>query len=60
VPGIAEDADAVVSGTPVMLYELLVCGDTRAAEISGDAEVVAELIRALAPTQPVATPASAG
>ena len=59
VPGIADDADAVVSGTPVMLYELLVCGDTSAAEISGDAEVVAELIRALAPTQPVATPASA-
>ena len=54
VPGIADDADAVISGTPVMLYELLVCGDTSAAEISGDAEVVAELIQALAPTQPVA------
>ena len=56
VPGIAEDADAVISGTPVMLYELLVLGDTSAAEISGDSEVVAELIRALAPTQPVAAP----
>ena len=56
VPGIAEDADAVISGTPVMLYELLVLGDTSAAEISGDPEVVAELIQALAPTQPVATP----
>ena len=39
-----------------MLYELLVLGDTSAAEISGDAEVVAELIQALAPTQPVAAP----
>ena len=55
-PGIAENADAVISGTPVMLYELLVLGDTSAAEISGDPEVVAELIRALAPTQPVAAP----
>jgi hypothetical protein len=55
VPGIAEDADAVISGTPAMLYELLVLGDT-AAEISGDPEVVADLIRALAPTQPVAAP----
>ena len=57
VPGIAEDADAVISGTPVMLYELLVLGDTSAAEISGDPEVVAELIQALAPTQPVAATA---
>ena len=56
-PGIAEDADAVISGTPVMLYELLVLGDTSAAEISGDPEVVAELIQALAPTQPVAATA---
>jgi len=55
-PGIAEDADAVISGTPTMLYELLVLGDTGAAEISGDPDVVAELIRALAPTQPVAAP----
>src|SRR6476659_1068682 len=55
-PGIASDADAVISGTPVMLYELLVLGDTSTAEISGDSEVVAELIRALAPTQPVAAP----
>jgi len=56
VPGLAGDADAVVSGTPVMLYELLVLGDTSAAEISGDPEVVEELIRALAPTQPLAAP----
>src|SRR3954451_20526365 len=56
-PGIAEDADAVISGTPVMLYELLVLGDTSAAEISGDPEVVAELINALPPPQPVAAPA---
>ena len=56
MPGIAEDADAVISGTPAMLYELLVVGDTGAATISGDPDVVAELIRALAPTQPVAAP----
>src|SRR3954451_14778230 len=56
VPGLADDTDAVISGTPVMLYELLVLGDTGAAEISGDLEVVADLIRALAPTQPVAAP----
>jgi hypothetical protein len=40
-----------------MLYALLVQGDTSAAEITGDAEVVADLIRALAPTRPLATPA---
>jgi DNA-binding HxlR family transcriptional regulator len=57
VPGIADDAEAVISGTAAMLYELLVLGDTGAAEIRGDTEVVAELIRALAPTQPVAAPA---
>jgi DNA-binding HxlR family transcriptional regulator len=57
VPGIADDADAVISGSPATLYELLVLGDTGAAEISGDTEVVAELIRALAPTQPIAAPA---
>jgi len=34
VAGLAEDADAVISGTPTMLYELLVLGDTGAAEIS--------------------------
>ena len=54
VPGISENAEAVISGTPTDLYGLLVLGDTGAAEITGDLEVVADLIRALAPTQPVA------
>ena len=52
--GIADDADAVVSGTPADLYALLV-GDTGTAEITGDAEVVAQLVRALAHDLPVAT-----
>jgi DNA-binding HxlR family transcriptional regulator len=56
VPGITDGVDAVIRGTPVMLYELLVCGDTSAADISGDLDVVADLIRALGPTQPVAAP----
>lgn len=54
-PGIGEDADAVVTGTPVDLYALLVEGDTGAAEISGDPEVVERLVEALAPDLPVAT-----
>ena len=57
-PGIDEDAEAVISGTPSMLYQLLVEGDTSAAEITGDADVVADLIRALGPTRPLAAPAS--
>jgi DNA-binding HxlR family transcriptional regulator len=57
IPGIADDAEATISGTPAMLYELLVCGDTGAAEISGDTEVVAELISALGPSEPAAAPA---
>jgi DNA-binding HxlR family transcriptional regulator len=56
-PGVDEDADVLITGSPAMLYALLVQGDTSAAEITGDAEVVADLIRALAPTRPLATPA---
>jgi DNA-binding HxlR family transcriptional regulator len=55
-PGLSEDADAIVTGNPGDLYALLVEGDTGAAEISGDAEVVARLIRALGPDLPVAAP----
>ncbi len=58
VPGIADDADVVISGTSADLYGLLVLGDTGTAEITGDAGVVTELIRALAPTQPVAAPSA--
>jgi DNA-binding HxlR family transcriptional regulator len=54
IPGVAEDADVLISGTAADLYALLVLGDTGAAELTGDVGVVAELIRALAPTQPVA------
>ena len=55
-PGLREDADAVVTGTPTDLYALLVEGDTGAAVISGDAEVVARLVQMLAPDLPVAAP----
>ena len=36
VPGLIDDADAVVTGTPADLYALLVEGDTGAAEVDGD------------------------
>ena len=55
-PGLSEDADAVVTGTPADLYALLVEGDTGAAVISGDAEVIARLVQTLAPDLPVAAP----
>jgi DNA-binding HxlR family transcriptional regulator len=54
VPGLLEEADAVVIGTPQDLYALLVEGDAGAAEIAGDTAVIDRLIRALAPGQPVA------
>jgi DNA-binding HxlR family transcriptional regulator len=53
VPGLIEDADAVVTGTPADLYALLVEGDTGAAEVDGDSAVVERLIEALAPGRPV-------
>jgi DNA-binding HxlR family transcriptional regulator len=53
VPGLLDEADAVVRGTPTDLYALLVEGDTGAAEVEGDAEVIERLIEALAPGQPV-------
>ena len=58
IPGIADDADVLISGTAADLYGLLVMGDTGAAELTGDIGVVAELIRALAPTQPLAAASS--
>jgi DNA-binding HxlR family transcriptional regulator len=54
VPGLLEDADATVTGTPQDLYGLLVTGDLGAAEIDGDVEVVERLVDALAPGRPVA------
>ena len=54
VPGLLEDVDAVVRGTPQDLYGLLVTGDFGAAEIDGDAGVVERLVVALAPGTPVA------
>jgi DNA-binding HxlR family transcriptional regulator len=53
-PGLSDGAEAVVTGTPTDLYALLVEGDTGAAVISGDAEVVARLVQTLAPDLPVA------
>jgi len=54
VPGLLEDADATVRGTPQDLYGLLVSGDLGAAELKGDAGVVERLVEALAPGMPVA------
>jgi len=54
VPGLLEDADAIVRGTPQDLYGLLVTGDLGSAEIDGDVEVVERLVEALAPGTPVA------
>ena len=54
VPGLVEDADAVVTGTPSDLYCLLVQGDLGAAQIDGDADVVERLVEALVPGRPVA------
>jgi DNA-binding HxlR family transcriptional regulator len=54
VPGLVEDAEAVVTGTPRDLYRLLVEGDIGAAEIEGDRAVVEHLVDALAPGKPVA------
>jgi DNA-binding HxlR family transcriptional regulator len=54
VAGIGDDADAVVRGTAADLYALLVEGDTGAAEVTGDCDVVEQLIRALSPDIPVA------
>ena len=53
--GIAEDADAVVSGTPVMLYELLVLGDhERGRDRAVTRRSWRELIRGARADQPVA------
>lgn len=55
VPGLVDDAEAVVTGTPQDLYCLLVMGDLGAAEIDRDVGVVEHLIGALAPGRPVAS-----
>jgi hypothetical protein len=53
VPGLLEDADAVVSGTPADFYALVVLGDSRAVTIDGDEAEVERLAAAVAPAQPV-------
>ena len=55
VPGLLEDAEAIVTGTPNDLYSLLVTGELGAAEIEGDVAVVERLVEVLAPGRPVAT-----
>lgn len=52
--GVAEEAEAVVSGTPAGLYGLIVLGETDDIEISGDAGAVARLVEALSPAPAIA------
>ncbi len=49
VPGLIDDADAMVTGTPAGFYALVVLGDTSAVVITGDSDAVAGLGGALDP-----------
>lgn len=53
VPGVIDDAEAVVSGTPGELYALVVLGDSGSVEIEGDTSAVERLAAAVAPDRPV-------
>jgi DNA-binding HxlR family transcriptional regulator len=55
VPGLLDDADAIVRGEPGDLYALLVLGDTGAATVEGDPEAVTGLIRVLGAAETLAT-----
>ncbi len=49
VPGLSEDADAIVTGTPGGFYALVVLGDPDAVTIDGDRAAVERLATAVAP-----------
>ncbi len=53
VPGVLEDADAVVRGDSGSFYALFVVGQLDAAEITGDRAAVERLVNAVVPAQPV-------
>ena len=50
--GLAEHAEAIVTGTAAEFYALVVLGETAGVEIAGDGDAIARLVEALSHARP--------